>query len=107
MPTTESAPIQSHIRAGTDDLERVDLALSTRSVRTLRHTPRGLGLATATTSAAFFPHLEQRSRGARVSSDVDQPTRRARASGSISRTAPHSQTTRTGNCPKQSSSLLM
>jgi hypothetical protein len=27
------------------------------------HTPRGLGLATATTSAAFFPHLEHRIRG--------------------------------------------
>jgi hypothetical protein len=26
--------------------------------------PRGLGFATATTSAAFFPHCEQRSRGA-------------------------------------------
>jgi hypothetical protein len=46
-------------------------------------TPRGLGLATATTSAAFFPHFEQRSRGARALSVLDQPTRRARASGSM------------------------
>ena len=39
--------------------------------------------ATATTSAAFFPHCEQRSRGARPLSVVDPPTRRARASGSM------------------------
>jgi hypothetical protein len=45
--------------------------------------PRGLGFATATTSAAFFPHCEQRSRGASVFSVVDQPTRRAGASGSM------------------------
>ena len=49
--------------------------------------PRGLGLATATTSAAFFPHCEQRRRGATALSVVDQPARRAGASRSISRTA--------------------
>ena len=68
---------------------------------------RGLGLAAATTSAAFFPLLEQRSRGPKSSSVVDQPTKRARASGSISRQAPHSHTTRTRKSPKQSSSRLM
>src|SRR6266404_5382740 len=31
----------------------------------------GLGLATATTSAAFLPHCEQRSRGAKALSVVD------------------------------------
>jgi len=46
-------------------------------------TPRGLGLATATTSAAFFPHFEQRSRGSRALSGIDQPTKRARAWGSM------------------------
>jgi hypothetical protein len=40
-------------------------------------TPRGLGLATATTSAAFFPHCEQRRRSASSLSVIDQPTRRA------------------------------
>jgi len=69
--------------------------------------PRGLGFATATTSAAFFPHFEQRSLGARALSVVDQPTKRARASGSMCREAPHGQLTRTRNCPKQSSSFLM
>jgi hypothetical protein len=37
--------------------------------------PRGLGLATATTSAAFFPHFEQRIRCAsslRVIDTADQ-----------------------------------
>jgi hypothetical protein len=47
--------------------------------------PRGLGLATAMTSAAFLPHLEQRIRGASVTL---QPIRRASASGSISRHVP-------------------
>jgi len=69
--------------------------------------PRGRGLATATTSAAFFPHREQRIRSASSLSVIDQPSRRARASGSISRHAPQSQMTRTRNWPKQSSSLLM
>jgi hypothetical protein len=70
-------------------------------------TPRGLGLATATTSAAFFPHLEQRMRGASSVSVIFQPIRRARAWGGISRQAPHSHTTRTRKSPKQSSSRLM
>ena len=48
-------------------------------------TPRGRGFATATTSAAFFPHCEHRSRGASADSVVEQPR----------------------NCPKQSSSFLM
>ena len=68
---------------------------------------RDLGFATATTSAAFFPHCEQRSRGASASSVAFQPTRRARASFVISRTAPHLQVTRTRKSPKQSSSFLM
>jgi hypothetical protein len=41
--------------------------------------------ATATTSAAFFPHLEQRIRGASSVSVTFQPTRRASAWGGISR----------------------
>jgi hypothetical protein len=57
--------------------------------------PRGLGLATATTSAAFLPHFEQRIRCASSLRVADQPMRRARASGSISRQAPQPQTTRT------------
>ena len=60
-----------------------------------------LGLATATTSAAFLPHFEQRIRSASSFSVTDQPTRRARASGSISRHAPQSQMTRIRNWPKQ------
>ena len=50
--------------------------------------PRGLGLATATTSAAFFPHLE-RIRGPSSFSVTFQPTMRASDCGGISRTAPH------------------
>jgi hypothetical protein len=70
--------------------------------------PRGLGVATATISAAFLlPHREQRSCGASALSVIDQPTKRARASGTMSRDAPHGQLTRTRNCPKQSSSFLM
>jgi len=38
--------------------------------------PRGLGLATATTSAAFLPHCEQRMRSASSLSVIFQPTRR-------------------------------
>jgi hypothetical protein len=49
---------------------------------------RGLGLATATTSAAFLPHFEHRIRSASCLRVTDQPTRRASASGSISRIAP-------------------
>jgi hypothetical protein len=37
----------------------------------------GRGFATATTPADFLPHCEQRSRGARDSSEVDQPRRQA------------------------------
>jgi hypothetical protein len=40
--------------------------------------PRGLDFATATPSAAFFPHLEQRIRGASSVSVTFQPTRRER-----------------------------
>jgi hypothetical protein len=59
--------------------------------------PRGLGLVTATTCAAFFRQFEQRSRSARALSVIDQPTRRARASGSISREKPYGQLTRASN----------
>jgi hypothetical protein len=59
--------------------------------------PRGLGFATAATSASFRPHCEQRSRGASASSVIDHPTRRARASGSISRTAPQALLRAPGN----------
>jgi hypothetical protein len=45
--------------------------------------PRGLGLATATTSAASLPQREQRIREASAASVIDQPTRRASASGSM------------------------
>jgi hypothetical protein len=57
--------------------------------------PRGLGRATATTSATFLPHCEQRIRGASSLSVTFQPTRRTSASGSISRHAPQSHTART------------
>jgi len=40
-------------------------------------TPRGLGRATATTSAAFLPHLEHRIRSASSLSVILYPTRRA------------------------------
>ena len=36
---------------------------------------RGLGLATATTSAAFFPHLEHRIRGSSSPSVTFRPTK--------------------------------
>jgi hypothetical protein len=68
---------------------------------------RGLGLATATTSAAFLPQQEHRIRSASSFSVTFQPTRRATASGSISRQAPQSQMTRSSNWPNQSSSFLM
>ena len=74
---------------------------------TLKADARGLGLATATTSVAFFPHCEQRIRCASCLSVILQPTSRASASGSMCREAPHTQLTRTRNCPKQSSSFLM
>jgi hypothetical protein len=44
--------------------------------------------------AFYFRKFEQPSRGTKSLSVVYQPTRRARASGSISRQAPHSHTTR-------------
>jgi hypothetical protein len=52
-----------------------------------------------------LPHCEQRIRCASCSRVADQPTRRAKASGVISRAAPHLQVTRTRNWPKQSSSF--
>ena len=58
--------------------------------------PLGLGFAIAHTWASFFPHCEHRSRGARSTSIIDQPTRRASAWGSISRFEP------TGMTPLQS-----
>ena len=51
------------------------------SARGFFGTPRGLGFATATTSAAFFPHLEQRIRSASCFSVIFQPTRRATCPG--------------------------
>jgi hypothetical protein len=68
---------------------------------------RGLGLATATTSATFFPQFEQRIRAASFASVTDLPAMRASASGSMRRDAPHGQETRTRKSPKQSSSRLM
>jgi hypothetical protein len=56
--------------------------------------PRGLGLATPPPLQRFSRHLEQRIRCASSFSVTFQPTRRARASGSISRTLPHAQRTR-------------
>jgi hypothetical protein len=44
-----------------------------------------------------LPHCEQRIRDASSSRVINQPTRRARASGLISRTAPHLHVTRTRN----------
>ena len=41
--------------------------------------PRGLGLATATTSAAFFPHLEQRIRELTRSSKSSERVARLRS----------------------------
>jgi hypothetical protein len=52
-------------------------------------TPRGFGLATATTSAAFPPHCEDRIRGASSWKVSDQPTRRARASAVMPTRARH------------------
>jgi len=51
------------------------------------------------------PHCEPRSRCASSPRVIDKPTRRAKASGVISRTAPHLQVTRTRKSPKQSSSF--
>src|ERR1700694_4978044 len=59
------------------DADHIWPALMRESMSLFFGTPRGLGLATATTSAAFLPHCEQRSRGARALSVVVRPTRRA------------------------------
>ena len=45
--------------------------------------PRGLGFATATTSAAFFPHCEQRSRNASTLRVNDHPTKRSKFPGVV------------------------
>src|SRR5215472_19113964 len=63
-------------------------------------TPRGLGLATATTSATFLPHCEHRIRSARAASVTERPAIRASASGSMCRDAPHGQVTRTMKSPE-------
>ena len=53
-------------------------------------TPRGLGLATAATSAAFLPHLEHPQPAARVTIEVDativRSVRGDRAGGEVSPT---------------------
>ena len=72
-----------------------------------RPAPRGLGLATATSSATFLPHCEQRIRAASFENVTDLPAIRASASGSMCRDVPHGQVTRTRKSPKQSSSRLM
>jgi hypothetical protein len=72
-----------------------------------RENRRGLGLATATTSATFLPQCEQRIRVASFVSVTDLPAIRASASGSTRRVAPHGHETRTRKSPKQSSSFLM
>jgi hypothetical protein len=46
-------------------------------------TPRGLGLATAITSATFFPQLEHRIRVESAASVAALPAIRASASGSM------------------------
>ena len=56
---------------------RIEFAIPPDAQLLTRLLTRGLGLATATTSAAFFPHCEQRIRGASASRVVDQPTKRA------------------------------
>jgi len=66
-----------------------------------------LGLATATSSATFFPHCEQRTLVASFASVTDLRTIRASASGSMCRDAPHEQVTRTMKSPRASSSFLM
>jgi hypothetical protein len=69
-------------------------------------TPRGLGRATATTSATFFPHCEHRIRVASCASVADLPAIRASASGSIWRDVPQGHVTRTGKLPKAIVELL-
>jgi hypothetical protein len=55
--------------------------------RGLFGTPRGLGLATATTSESSFPHLEQRIRVASFASGTVRPAIRRSAYGSMWRDA--------------------
>jgi hypothetical protein len=62
--------------------------------------PRTLGLATATTSATFFPQFEQRIRAASFASVAHLPAILASASGSMWRDAPHGHETRTRKSPK-------
>ena len=69
--------------------------------------PRGLGRATATTSATFLPQLEHRIRVASFVSVTDLPAIRASASGSMCRDVPQGQVTRTRKSQKHSSSRLM
>jgi hypothetical protein len=52
-------------------------------------TPRGLGLATATTSATFLPHCEHCIRVASAAKVTDLPGIRTSASGSMWRDVPH------------------
>jgi hypothetical protein len=60
-----------------------------------RPPPRRLGRATATTSATFLPHCEQRIRVASAANVAALPALRASASGSMWRNVPHGQVTRT------------
>jgi hypothetical protein len=69
-------------------------------------TQHGLGLATATTSATFFPQGEHRIRFATAANVAERPAIRASASGSMCRDTPHGQVTRTRESPKHSSSRL-
>jgi len=69
--------------------------------------PRGLGLATATISATFFPHCEHRIRCARAASVAERLAILASASGSIWREAPHGQVTRTRKFPPSASSSFL
>jgi hypothetical protein len=82
------------------------LAELAREAQARRCPPRGLGRATATTSATFLPHCEQRIRVASCASVTDLPASLASASGSIWRDAPHEQVTRTMKSRRASSSFL-
>jgi hypothetical protein len=83
------------------------LAELAREAQARRCPPRGLGRATATTSATFFPHCEQRIRVESAASVTDLPASRASASGSMCREVPQGQVTRTRKSPSASSSFLM
>src|SRR5262249_30088121 len=65
---------------------------SVLSLHAARH-PRDLGLATATTSATFFPQFEQRIRVASFASVTDLPAMRASASSSMCRPVRHGHVT--------------